>query len=105
MSVEPVVSLADVVEASLVQENLLKDEGGDGLAELGAALHDPQTQRDDLRGQEEVDHLLLVRLDQGADHAEGGEPQVLEGPRLAHCVEEGIQIQRDVGQQERGPGQ
>lgn len=69
----------------------------DGLADLGAALHDPQTQRDDLRGQEEVDHLLLVRLDQGADHAEGGEPQVLGGPRLAHCIEEEIQTQSSPG--------
>ena len=27
----------------------LKNEGGDGLGQLGALLHDAQTQRDDLR--------------------------------------------------------
>ena len=31
---EPVVGLADVVEAGLVQQNLLENEGGHGLTEL-----------------------------------------------------------------------
>ena len=64
---EPVVGLTDVIQTSLVQQDLLQDEGGHSLAQLGAALHDPQTQRDDLRGQQEVDHLLLVGLHEGPD--------------------------------------
>ena len=101
---EPVVGLADVVEAGLVQEDLLEDEGGHGLAQLGAALHDPQAERDDLRGQEEVDHLLFVRLNQGADDAERGETEVLEGSGLADGVEEGVEVEGDVGEQEGRPG-
>ena len=101
---EPVVGLADVEEARVVQEDLLHDEGGDGLAQLGAVVHDPQAERDDLGGQEEVDHLPLVGLDQGADHPEGSEPQVLEGPGLAHRVEEGVEVEGDVGEQEGRPG-
>ena len=100
---EPVVGLADVEEARVVQEDLLHDEGGDGLAQLGAALHDPQAEGYDLSGQEEVDHLLLVGLDQGAYHPEGSEPQVLEGPGLAHRVEEGVEVEGDVRQEECRP--
>merc|ERR1719341_1855164 len=39
---EPVVSLADVVQTSLIQEDLLEDEGGHGLAQLRSRLHNPQ---------------------------------------------------------------
>ena len=101
---EPVVGLADVVEAGLVQQDLLQDEGGHRLAQLRAALHDPQTQRDDLRGEQEVDHLLLVRLDEGPDDPEGGEAEVLEGPGLADGVEEGVEVEGDVSQEEGRPG-
>ena len=101
---EPVVGLTDVVEAGLVQQDLLEDEGGHSLAQLGAALHDPQTQRDDLRGEEEVDHLLLVRLHEGPDDPEGGETEVLEGASLADGVEEGVEVEGDVGEQEGRPG-
>ena len=59
IKVAPVVGLADVVEAGLVQEDLLEDEGGHGLAQLRARLHDAETQRDDLRRQQEVDHLKI----------------------------------------------
>ena len=59
IKVAPVVGLADVVQSSLVQEDLLEDEGGHGLAQLRARLHDAQTQRDDLRRQQEVDHLKI----------------------------------------------
>ena len=35
-------------------------------------------------------------LDQSADDAEAGQPQVLKRPRLAGRVEEGVQEERDV---------
>ena len=101
---EPVVGLTDVVEPSLVQQDLLEDEGGHSLAQLGAALHDPQTQWDDLRGEEEVDHLLLVRLHEGPDDPEGGEAKVLEGPGLTDGVEEGVEVEGDVSEEEGRPG-
>ena len=101
---EPVVGLTDVIQSSLVQQDLLQDEGGHSLAQLRAALHDPQTERDDLRGEEEVDHLLLVRLHEGSDDPEGGKAKVLEGPGLTDGVEEGVEVEGDVGEQEGRPG-
>lgn len=67
--VKPFVRGADVVQAIVVQQDLLHDKDGDRLAELRAGFHDAQAQRDDLRRQEEVDHLGRVILDQGADDA------------------------------------
>ena len=101
---EPVVGLADVIQPSLVQQDLLQDEGGHSLAQLRAALHDPQTERDDLRGEEEVDHLLLVRLHEGPDDPERGETEVLEGTSLADGVEEGVEVEGDVSEEEGRPG-
>ena len=47
-SIEALIGLANVREANVVKEYLLYDENGDGLAELGASLHDAQAERDDL---------------------------------------------------------
>ena len=59
---EALKGLANVREASLVQEDLLEDERGDCLGEFAPSLHDAQTEGDDLRSQEEVNDLLFVRL-------------------------------------------
>ena len=80
--VEALVGGADVVEAVVVEEDLLHDEDGDRLAKLGASLHDAQAQRDDLGRQEKVDHLGRVVLDKGADDAQARQAQVLEGAGL-----------------------
>ena len=61
-SVEPFVRVADVRQTSLVEENLLDDEDGDSLGELRARFHDAQAERDDLRGQEEVNDGIVVVL-------------------------------------------
>ena len=42
-SIEAFISLTDVGEAHLVEEDFLDDEDGDGLAQLRAGLHDPET--------------------------------------------------------------
>ena len=60
--VEALVCLADVPEAGFVEEDLLNDEDGNGLGELGARLHDAQAERDDLGGQEEVNDGIVVVL-------------------------------------------
>ena len=67
---EPVICLAYVVESRLIKQNLLEDEGGHSLAQLRPALHDPKAEWNDLGGQKKVDHLLLVRLDEGSDDPE-----------------------------------
>lgn len=95
--VESLIGGADVVQAIVVKKDLLHDEDGDGLAELRARLHDAQTERNDLSGQQEVDDLGRVVLDKGANDTEAGEAEVFEGSRLGRRVEEGIEIEGNVG--------
>ena len=47
--VKALVSVANVRQACLIQEDLLNDEDCDSLLKLGPGLHDPQTERNDLR--------------------------------------------------------
>jgi hypothetical protein len=77
-SVETLIGLANVCETDIVKENLLNDEDSDSLAKLGTSLHDTQAQRNDLGGQEEVDNLGGVVLDECSNDAKGGESKVLE---------------------------
>lgn len=77
---------------------------GEINAQHAASLHDAQAEGDDLRGEQELDDLLVVRLDEGPDDAERREPEVLERSRLGHRVEERVQEQGDVRVQERGQG-
>ena len=95
--VEALVRLADVLQSHVVEEDLLHDEDGDGLAEFGAGLHDAEAERDDFGGEEEVYHVCAVVFDEGADDAEGGEAQVFEGTRFGGRVEEGVEEEGDVG--------
>jgi hypothetical protein len=94
--VEAFVRLADVGEASVVEEDFLDDEDGDGLAQLGAGLHDAEAQRDDLSRKEEVDDLGGVVLDQGADDAQRGQTKVLERARLGGGIQEWVEEEGDV---------
>ena len=94
--VESLVGGADVVQAVVVQQDLLDNEDGNGLAELRAGLHDAEAQGDDLGGQQEVDDLGRVVLDQSADHTQGSEAEVFEGSRLGGRVEEWVEEKRDV---------
>jgi hypothetical protein len=64
--IETLVGMAYVGEAGLVEEDLLDDEDGDGLGELGACLHDAQAKGNDLGGEEEVnDSVIVILLDDG----------------------------------------
>ena len=65
--VKALIGLADVRQANVVKQDLLHNEDRDGLAELGAGLHDTKTERNDLRGEEEVDDLGRVILDKRTD--------------------------------------
>lgn len=95
--IEPFVGSTYIVQPGVVEQNLLHDEDGNGFRQLGACLHDPKAERNDLGRQEEVDNLGRVVLDQGADDSEAGEAKIFEGARLGGGVEEGIEVQRDVG--------
>lgn len=95
--VESLIGGADVVQAIVVKKDLLHDEDSNGLTELGARLHDAQTERNDLGGQQEVDDLGRVVLDKGANDTEAGEAEVLERARFGCRVQKGIKIEGDVG--------
>ena len=101
--VEALVRLADVSQPHLVEQDLLDDEDGDRLAQLGPGLHDAKAKGDDLGREEEVDHVrVVILLDERTDHAERGEAEVLEWARLAGRVEERVEEERDVGREEEG---
>lgn len=76
--VESFVSSTNVVQTTVVEENLLNDEDGNCLAQFRAGLHYPETEGNDLRRQEEVDDLGGVVLDKCSDNAQGSQPQVFE---------------------------
>lgn len=61
-SVEPLVGLADVGEAEVVEKDLLDDKDCDRFGEFGAGLHDSEAEGDDLGGEEEVDDVGVVVL-------------------------------------------
>lgn len=56
-SIESLVSSANVVETMVIEKDLLDNEDSHSLAELGASLHDSETERDDLCSQKKVDHI------------------------------------------------
>lgn len=89
--IEALVRLTDICQADIVEQDLLYDEDGDRLRELRARLHDSQTQRDDLRRQEEVDDLGGVIFDKGADNAKRGQTKVLKRAGFGGRVEERIE--------------
>mmetsp|Transcript_25140 Transcript_25140/g.52069 ORF Transcript_25140/g.52069 Transcript_25140/m.52069 type:complete len:349 (+) Transcript_25140:249-1295(+) len=102
--VEPFGSGAHVRQADFVEEYLLHDEGGDGLAEFGPRLHDAEAERYDFRLEQKVDDVGIVHFDQGADDSQGGETEVLEGAGFGLGVEEGVEVEGDVGREEESAG-
>ena len=98
--VEPLISMAYICETDFVEKNLLHDKDGDRLGELCAVLHDPQAKRNDFRGEEKVDNLCIIglidrlaacRLDEGTNHSQGGQPEVLERSRFRSRIEEWVE--------------
>lgn len=84
--IETLVRLAYVRKTNVVQQDLLHDENGHGLAELRTCLHDTEAEGYDLGRKEEVDDFGRVILDQGANHAKGCQAKVLERTRLGRGV-------------------
>lgn len=69
-SIKAFVCLADVRQAHIVQEDLLYDEDRHRLAQFAACLHDTQAERNDLRRQEEGNHIrVVILLHKRANHA------------------------------------
>ena len=70
--IESLVSLADVGEANVIQEDLLDNEDGNRLAQLRSGLHDTEAERDDFGGEKKIDDLGGVIFDQGTNDTERG---------------------------------
>ena len=94
--VEALVGLADIGKTGVIEKNLLYDEYGDGLAKLGAGLHDAKTKRNDLGCEKKVDHIGGIILDERANNTEGGQAQIFEWTRFGSRIEEGVEEKRDV---------
>jgi hypothetical protein len=60
--VEALVSMANIGEARLVQKDLLHDKNSDGFGEFRAGLHNTKAERDDLGGEQEVNHSVVLIL-------------------------------------------
>lgn len=80
---EPFIGVTYICETDLVEQNFLHDENRDRLRQLGAVLHDPQTERNDLCREEKVDDLSIIGLvdrltprglDEGTDNSQGRQP-------------------------------
>ena len=65
-------------------------------------LESPETERNNLCCEEEVYHLLLVCLHECSNNPQAGQPQVLKRSRLGNCVQEGVEVERDVSSEEGG---
>lgn len=102
--VESLIGGADVVQAIIVKEDLLHDEYGDSLAEFGSGLHDAQAERDNFGGQQEVDDLGRVVLDERANDTETSKPEVLERARLRRRIEKRVKVEGNMGVEEQGAG-
>jgi len=94
--IEPLVSLTDVGEPHIIQQDLLNDEDGHRLGKFGAGLHDAEAQWDDLGGQQEIDDIGGIIFDQCTDNAERGQAKVFERPGFRRGIEERVQKERDV---------
>lgn len=69
-SVEPFISRTNIAQTDVIKEDLLHNEDGNSFAQLWSSLHDTKTKRNNLSGQEEVDHVRWIILHQGADDAQ-----------------------------------
>jgi hypothetical protein len=77
-SIKALICLTNILQAHVIQQDLLNDEYRNGLAELGAGLHDAEAERNDLGCEEEVDHFRAVVLDQGSNDTKGRKAEVFE---------------------------
>ena len=68
----------NIIQSGRIDQYLLQDERRHRFRQLGPIVHDVQAQGHDLRRQQEINHIILIRLHQRANDAERGESQVFE---------------------------
>lgn len=88
---------ANECQSRVVRQDLLKDEDCEGLREIEANVHDTEAQEDQLSVQEEVDHVGIIRLDEGSNHTQAGQTQQLERILFRYRVEDGEEEHDNAG--------
>lgn len=94
--IEALIGGTYVSKPIVVEQNLLDDKDGNRLAKLGASLHDPQAEGDNLRRQKEVDDLRRIVLDQRTNNSQTRKAEVLERSGLGGRVQERVEEERNV---------
>lgn len=95
-SIESLICRTNIRQANVIEKDLLHNENRNGLAEFRPGLHYTKAERNNLSGEEEVDDVRRVILDQGSDDAERCETEILERARFRGRVQKGIEEQGDV---------
>jgi len=67
-SVETLIRSAYIIQPMVIKKDLLYNEYSDCLAELGPSLHDAKTERNDLGGKKEVDHIGRIILNKSPNY-------------------------------------
>ena len=88
--IEPLVCLADIGQADIVQQDLLDNENCHSFTQFGSSFHYAKAERDNLSGKEEIDHFRGIVLHQCSNDPQRGEAEIFERAGLRRSVEERI---------------
>jgi hypothetical protein len=69
-SIKPFIRSTDVVQAMIIEKNLLDNENSDCLAELRASFHYPKTQWNDFSCEKEVDNIRGIVFDKSTNNSQ-----------------------------------
>ena len=54
--------MTNICEPGFIKQDFLDNKDSNSLGQLGASLHDSETERNDLRGEQEMDDSVVVIL-------------------------------------------
>lgn len=90
---EALVGVTDIREPGFVKKNLLHDKDCNRLGEFRTGLHDAETEGDDLGGEKEVYHCVVVILLRREDEGEG---RSRRDCKMGHTLTRAPMTPRDV---------
>ena len=70
---KPVISLANIIQSCLVEQDFLQNKSSHCLGKLGSRLHDSETKRYYFGGEQKIDDFLFVCLYQSPDDSQTGQ--------------------------------
>ena len=103
-SIKSFIGLTNVVKSSVIMEDFLNDERGNCFRQFAPGFHDSEAEGDNFCGEEETDNFWVIDLDKSTNDPEGSETKIFEGTGLTCCVQERVEVEGDVGGEERGTG-